>query len=77
LNFTGPPSGVNRSAASDINAESSPFSIFILFFMQVFQFILTETNRYFHQYMSPRATGSTSTQPPDITIKEIYTFFGE
>jgi hypothetical protein len=32
LNFTGSPNGVNRSAASDINAESSPFSIFILFF---------------------------------------------
>ena len=30
LNFTGPPNGVNQSAASDINAESS-FSIFILF----------------------------------------------
>ena len=43
LNFTGPPNGVNPSAASDINAESSPFSIFILFFRQVFQIILTET----------------------------------
>jgi hypothetical protein len=32
LNFTGPPNGVNQSAASDINAESSPFSIFILFY---------------------------------------------
>ena len=60
----------------DINAESSPFSIFILFFRQVFQIILTKTSRYFHQYMSSRATGSTSTQPPDITIEEIYNFLG-
>ena len=37
LNFTGPPNGVDQSAASDINAESSPFSIFILFFREVFQ----------------------------------------
>jgi hypothetical protein len=59
LNFTGPPNGVNQSAVSDINAGSSPFSIFILFFRQVFQIILTETNRYFHQYMSSRTTGST------------------
>jgi len=29
LNFTG-PNGGNQSTASDINAESSPFSIFIL-----------------------------------------------
>jgi len=76
FNFTGPPNGVNRSAASDTNAESSPFSIFILFFRQVVQIILTETNRYFHQYMSSRTTGSTTAQPPDITIKETYTFFG-
>ena len=52
LNFTGPPNGVNQSAASDINAESSPFTIFLLFFRQVFRIILTETNCYFHQYMS-------------------------
>ena len=75
LNFTGPPNGVNQSAASDINAESSPFSIFILFFRQVFQIILTETNCYFHQYMSSRPTGSTSAQPPDITIEEMYKYF--
>ena len=51
LNFTGPPNGVNRSAGSDINTESSPLSIFILFFRQVFQIILTERNRYVHQYV--------------------------
>ena len=76
LNFTGPPNGVKQSAASDINAESSPFSIFILFFRQIFQIILTETNRYFHQYMSSRTTGSTTAQPPDITTEEMYTFYG-
>jgi len=76
FNFTGPPNGVNQSGASDINTESSPFSISILFFRQVLQIILSETNRYFHQYMSSRTTGSTSAQPPDITIKEMYTFFG-
>jgi hypothetical protein len=68
LNFTGPPNGDNHSAASHINAESSPFSIFILFFRRAFQIILTETNRYFHQYTSSRTTGSTSAQPLDITI---------
>jgi len=75
FNFTGPTNGVNPSAASDINAEFSPFSIFIIFFRQVFQIILTETNRYFHQYMSSRTTASTSVQSPDITIQEMYKFF--
>jgi hypothetical protein len=37
LDFTGPPSGINRSAAPNITAQSSPFSIFILFFQQIFQ----------------------------------------
>jgi hypothetical protein len=46
FDFTGPPNGISRSAASDINAESSPFSVFIRFFRQIFQIILDETNRY-------------------------------
>jgi hypothetical protein len=75
-NFAGPPNGINRSVASDINTESSPFSIFILFLRQVFQIVLTKTNCYFHQYMSYRTTGSTSTQRPDIAIEEMHTFFG-
>jgi len=37
LNFTGPPNGVNQSPASDINAESSPFSNFILFLGRFFK----------------------------------------
>jgi hypothetical protein len=37
LDFTGPPSGINRSAALNINARSSPFSIFIVFLQQIFQ----------------------------------------
>jgi hypothetical protein len=52
-----------------------PFSLFILFFRHVFQIILTETNRYFHQYISSRTTGSTSAQTPDITIEENVHFF--
>ena len=75
FDFTGPPSGVNRSVAPDINAESSPLSIFMLFFRQIFQLILEETNRYFRQCTASKNTASTSAQSPDITIGEIYTFF--
>ena len=75
FDFTGPPSGVNRSAAPDINAESSPLSLFMLFFRHIFQLILEETNRYFHQYTASKNTASTSAQSPDVTIGEIYTFF--
>jgi hypothetical protein len=74
LNFAGPPNGVNQSAASDINAESSPFSILILL------------GRAFELFKPKQTTTSINTchleiqeapaQPPDITIEEIYTFFG-
>jgi hypothetical protein len=37
LNFTGPPNGVNRPAASDINAESSPISISFSFLGKSFK----------------------------------------
>jgi len=44
LNFTGPQNSVSRSAASDINAESFPFSIFILFLGKSFKlFYLKKT----------------------------------
>jgi hypothetical protein len=58
----------------DINAESSPLSIFIHLFRQIFQFILQEMNHCFHQYMATKSTGSTSAQPSDM-VGEIYTFF--
>ena len=73
--FTGPPHDVSRSAAPDINAESSPLSIFMLFFRQIFQLVVEQKNRYFHQYTASQNTASTSAQSPDITIGEIYTFF--
>ena len=53
-----------------------PIQSSLSFFRQVFQIILTKRNRYFHQYMSSRTTGSTSAKPSDITIEEKYTFFG-
>jgi hypothetical protein len=40
------------------------------------QNLLSETNRYFHQHISSITTGNTSAQTPDITIEEMYTFFG-
>jgi hypothetical protein len=75
FDFTGPPNGVNRSAASDINAEISPSAFFILFFRKIFQIILDDTNRYLHQYMASKNKGSTSTRPLDVTIEQMYTFF--
>ncbi|PNF29671.1 PiggyBac transposable element-derived protein 4 [Cryptotermes secundus] len=74
LDFTGPPSGINRSAAPNINSQSSPFSIFILFFQQIFQILVQESNRYFHQFLARQDAPGPSVQPPDVTIEEIYNF---
>jgi hypothetical protein len=59
FDFPGPSHGANPSAAPDINAESSPLSIFMLFFRQIFQLIVEETSRYFHQYTASQNTAST------------------
>jgi hypothetical protein len=74
LDFTGPPSRINRSAAPNINAQSSPFSIFVLFFQQMFQILLQGTSRYFHQFMASQDAPGPTIQLPDITIEELYKF---
>jgi hypothetical protein len=71
LDFTGPPNGINRTAAPDINATSSPLSIFILFFQQIFQILSEQSNRYFHQFLATQNNPGLSVQPPDITMEEL------
>jgi hypothetical protein len=75
IDFTGRPNGLNRSAAPNINNMFSPFSIFILFFQQVFQIVLDKTNHFFHKYKAARNRPGPSTQPCDITIEELFLFF--
>ena len=74
IDFTGPQSGINKTAAPNITTDSSPFSIFILFFLQIFQILLQESNRYFHQYMATQDTPGPSVLSPDITMEELYKF---
>jgi hypothetical protein len=50
--FTGLPNGIKQSGVPNISLESSPFTIFFLFFWQMFVILLRETNRYFHQYVA-------------------------
>ena len=42
--FTGLPNGIKQSAVPNISPESSPFTIFFLFFWQIFVILLRETN---------------------------------
>ena len=60
--FTGLPNSIKLSAAPNISPESSPFTIyfFFLFFRQIFEILLTETTRYFHQYVASLDEDSTA-----------------
>jgi len=73
--FTGLPNGIKQSAAPNISAESSPFTIFFLFFRQIFLILLRETNRYFHQYVAFLEEAGKTAQQPDVTMEELYQFF--
>ena len=47
---------------------------FSFFFQKIFEIVLIETNRYFHQYVASLDESSISAQQPDITIEEMYQF---
>jgi len=72
--FTGLPNGIKQSAAPNISPESSPFTIFFLFFHQIFVILLRETNRYFHQYVAYLDEAGKTAQQPDVTMEELYRF---
>lgn len=71
FNFTPPFTGINRTLIN-INAKSSAFSIFNLFFKEITRILLLETNRYFHQFSSHQ---DTPIKPPDVPLEELYKFF--
>jgi hypothetical protein len=59
-----------HNAASNINKDWTSLSIFMLFFLEIIQLLVVETNRYYHQYIS------LNDRPlPDVTLKEMYSFW--
>ena len=73
--FTALPNGIKQSAAPNISPESSPFTIFFLFFQQIFAILLTETNRYFHQCVAYLDEAGKTARQPDVTLEELFQFF--
>jgi hypothetical protein len=53
-----------------INKDSSPLSVFMLFFLEIMRLLLEETNRYYHQYLDTLEEGRFPL--PDVTIQEMY-----
>jgi hypothetical protein len=44
--FTGGPSGIHYNAAPTINKDSTYLNVFTLFFLEIIQLLVVETNRY-------------------------------
>jgi hypothetical protein len=49
--FTGDTPGKRQNVAPHINKNSTPFSVFMLYFAHVITLLVEETNRYYHQYL--------------------------
>jgi hypothetical protein len=47
--FTGGPSGVRIQEVPHVNNDSTPVTVFLLFFMEMIQLLVAETDRYYSQ----------------------------
>ena len=70
--FVGPARGMRKSEASHINKDSSPLAVLMLFFAEIFQLLVEQTNMYYQQYLDRQA--EPSRQLPDITLQDMMTF---
>jgi hypothetical protein len=70
--YTGGDRGKKQNEAPHINKDSSPLSVFMLYFAPVIDLLVTETNRCYHQYLDRQ--DKTPIPLPDITNSEIFLF---
>jgi hypothetical protein len=52
--FTGGPSGMRIQDVHCVNQDSTPITVFLLFFMKVIQLLVTDTDKYYSQYSDHR-----------------------
>jgi len=62
--FVGPAKGVEKCEAPHINKDSSPLSVLILFFTEIFHLLVEQTNVYYQQHLDRQA--GPSRQLPDM-----------
>ena len=53
--FVGPPKGVKKSEVPHINKDSSPLSVLMLFFTDIFHLLVEQTNVYYQQHLNGQA----------------------
>jgi hypothetical protein len=70
--FVGPAKGVEKSEAPHINNDSSPLSVLMLFFTEIFYLLVEQANVYYQQHLDRQPMPSH--RLPDITLSDIMTF---
>jgi len=70
--FVGPPKGVKKSEAPHINKDSSPLSVLMLFFTEIFRLLVEQTNLYYQEHLDRQDRPSHLL--PDITLPDMMTF---
>jgi len=69
--FVGPAKGAKKSKAPHINTHSSPLSVLMLFFKEIFRVLVEKSNVYYQHHLDRQA--SPSHQLPD-TLLDMKTF---
>jgi hypothetical protein len=49
--FTGSPSELRIQEPPHVNKDSTPVTVFLLFFMEAIELLVAETNKYYNQYL--------------------------
>jgi len=70
--FVDPAKGMKKSEAPHINKDSSPLSVLMLFFTEIFHLLVEQTNLYYEQFLDRQARPSR--RLPDITLPDMMTF---
>jgi hypothetical protein len=70
--FVGPAKGLINSVTLHINKDSSPLAVLMLFFTEIFQLLVEQTNLYYQQHLDRQA--GPSRRLPDFTLPDIMTF---
>ena len=70
--FVGPAKCVKKSEAPHTNKDSSPPSVLMSFFTEIFHLLVEQTNLYYEQFLDQQA--GPSHRLPDITLPDMMTF---
>jgi hypothetical protein len=72
--FIGSLNGLRIQEAPHVNKHSNPVTVFFLFFTEVIQLLVAETNNYYSQYLDTLDNYDGCSRLPEVTVQEMYMF---